>query len=697
MRRRNTLIGLGTIVFGASGFIASGAFEFGSEGSRGDFVRVSPNEMTVGEEEEDESVNEDGNGAGGDDEESEEDDSEDEEEGAEEEGAEEEGAEEEEAEYYSLRTSISGEGSGSISVSPLPVASTDGEERGYEAGQTVRLSATPDSGYDFVGWSGDASGDNSTVTVEMDGDKSVTANFERSSFTLGVTIGGDGSGTVNIALQEGDGPSGSIDTDESWTGEYTAGSVVSLSITADEGSVFNEWSGDASGTSEQIEVALDEQNKNVVALLGERPTLVVNVNGEGEVDVTIDGESSTIGPDSSQSVAVDQGTSVALSASAREQEGYEFVGWSGDASGDDSTIEIAEIEENTNVTANFELQEVDLDVSVEGSGSVSVSPPGETIGSTETLTYEFGESVELIADPAENYEFLEWEGDLSGAGASKTISMTQDRSVTAVFAEIETTPEYGLEISIEGSGSVSLSSPNETVESAGEFAYEDGETVELTADPDENYRFLEWNGDLSGEDTTQTVRMDQDRSITAVFVERGTTQVQVVSDPDNSDNPINVSGGVEWSGQMTRSDIIETDPNGFFAGFSVENANRNAVSRIGTVGSNGYPTSSDRIAFLVANIGDPENRGQSGPPVDVGVRLVDADGDNVQTDQLRLPYRVLNEDGQATETGTNLVGETVRLSVGSIIEVVIEIDSTDGTEDIERVGSLQFSAQGVNN
>lgn len=694
MRRRNTLIGLGTIVFGASGFIASGAFEFGSEGSRGDFVRVSPNEMTVGEEE---SVEEDGNGTGGGDDESNEESEESEEDDSDDEDEEDEDEEEdEETEYYTLRTSISGEGSGSISVSPLPVASTDGGERGYETGQTVTLSASPDSGSEFAGWSGDTSGEDSTVTMEMDENKSVTATFERSTFDLGVTIGGDGSGTVSINLEEGDGPSGSIDTDESWSGEYAAGSVVSLSISPDEGSTFNEWSGDASGSDEQIEVALDDRNKNVVALLGERPTLVVNTNGEGEVDVTIDGETRTVSPNSSQSVAVDQDTSVTLSATANEQAGYEFVGWSGDVSGDDSTIEVEEITENTNVTATFELQEVDLAVSVEGSGSVSVSPPGETIGSSETLTYEFDESVELTADPDENYEFLEWEGDLSGGGASETVSMDQDRSVTAVFAESEPAQEYDLAISIEGSGSVSLSSPDETVESSGEFTYEDEETVELTANPDENYRFLEWNGDLSGEDTTQTVRMGQDRSVTAVFVKSGAAQVQVVADPGNTGNAINVSGGVEWSGQMTRSEIIETNQDGFFAGFSIENANRNAVSRIGTVGSNGYPRSSDRIAFLVANVGDPDDRGQDSPPVDVGVRLVDADGNNVQTDQLRLPYRVLNKGG-STESGRNLVGETIRLSVGSIIEVVIEIDSTDGTEEIERVGSLQFSAQGVNN
>ena len=42
MRRRNTLIGIGTLVFGASGFMASGAFSLGSQGSAGrEWIQVA--------------------------------------------------------------------------------------------------------------------------------------------------------------------------------------------------------------------------------------------------------------------------------------------------------------------------------------------------------------------------------------------------------------------------------------------------------------------------------------------------------------------------------------------------------------------------------------------------------------------------------------------------------------------------------
>ncbi|MFD0931111.1 ice-binding family protein [Psychroflexus salinarum] len=47
----------------------------------------------------------------------------------------------------------------------------------YNDGTSVILSATPDNGYEFSSWSDDASGNNNPLTVTMDADKAITANF----------------------------------------------------------------------------------------------------------------------------------------------------------------------------------------------------------------------------------------------------------------------------------------------------------------------------------------------------------------------------------------------------------------------------------------------------------------------------------------------------------------------------------------
>ena len=48
---------------------------------------------------------------------------------------------------------------------------------GYTDGTVVQLTAVPNTGYVFTGWSGDAGGTSNPVSVTMDGNKSVTANM----------------------------------------------------------------------------------------------------------------------------------------------------------------------------------------------------------------------------------------------------------------------------------------------------------------------------------------------------------------------------------------------------------------------------------------------------------------------------------------------------------------------------------------
>jgi len=53
----------------------------------------------------------------------------------------------------------------------------------YNSGTEVTIEAKPDSGYNFSNWSGDASGTTNPITITMDSDKSITANF--SAITTG--------------------------------------------------------------------------------------------------------------------------------------------------------------------------------------------------------------------------------------------------------------------------------------------------------------------------------------------------------------------------------------------------------------------------------------------------------------------------------------------------------------------------------
>ena len=70
--------------------------------------------------------------------------------------------------------------------------------------------------------------------------------------------------------------------------------------------------------------------------------------------------------------------------------------------------------------------------------------------------------------------------------------------------------EYTLNLNVVGNGAVTL---NYT----GPYFY--GDVVELTADPDEDWTFTDWSGDLTGSTNPEIIAIDGDKTITATFTQ----------------------------------------------------------------------------------------------------------------------------------------------------------------------------------
>jgi len=68
---------------------------------------------------------------------------------------------------YTLTTQVNG--MGTVTRSPTGTS--------FPAGTNVTLTATPASGNDFAGWTGDASGATNPITVRILGNTTVTGNF----------------------------------------------------------------------------------------------------------------------------------------------------------------------------------------------------------------------------------------------------------------------------------------------------------------------------------------------------------------------------------------------------------------------------------------------------------------------------------------------------------------------------------------
>ncbi|AUC13900.1 hypothetical protein BTO06_01460 [Tenacibaculum sp. SZ-18] len=352
---------------------------------------------------------------------------------------------------------------GSVSTNPNPTNGT------YDDGTSVTLTATPDAGYEFVEWSGDASGTTNPLIITMDADKTITATFAPIQRTL----------TVNAT-------NGAVTTDPNPTnGTYDDGTSVTLTATPDAGYEFVEWSGDASGTTNPLIITMDADKTITATFAPIQRTLTVNATN-GAVTTNPNPTNGTY----------DDGTSVTLTATP--DAGYEFVEWSGDASGTTNPL-IITMDADKTITATF--APIQRTLTVNATNGIVTTNPNPTNG-----TYDDGTSVTLTATPDAGYEFVEWSGDASGTTNPLIITMDADKTITATFAPIQRTLTI---TAIDGSVTTSPNPVNGT--------YDQGTVVTLTAVPDSGFSFDAWSGDATGTTTQVTITMDSDKNVTATF------------------------------------------------------------------------------------------------------------------------------------------------------------------------------------
>ncbi len=73
----------------------------------------------------------------------------------------------------------------------------------YASGASATVTATANSGYTFTGWSGAATGTTNPISITMDANKSVTANFQASGGSSTIRIEDDATATTGLCLVEG--------------------------------------------------------------------------------------------------------------------------------------------------------------------------------------------------------------------------------------------------------------------------------------------------------------------------------------------------------------------------------------------------------------------------------------------------------------------------------------------------------------
>lgn len=307
---------------------------------------------------------------------------------------------------------VSAAGSGAVSLSPSGGV--------YSGGTAVTVTATPDPGWQFIGWSGDLSGSANPAVVTMSGDKSATAIFAEEGVA--------GTGTI---------------LREYWTG--IAGTSINSLLSHED------YPANPSGSEqiESLEGPVDWDDNYGTRIRGYVHPPVTGsytfwVAGDDHTDLYLSADDSPSNASriawvegwtnsrqwtkyASQSATVNlvAGQKYYIEALHKEGSGGDnlAVAWQGPGLSQ-SVIDGAYLSPYQTKPGPEQYQ---LAAAANGSGSVSLDPAGGT--------YDEGTQVMLTATPDPGWQFTGWSGDLSGSANPAMVAMNGNRSVTANFTQ----------------------------------------------------------------------------------------------------------------------------------------------------------------------------------------------------------------------------------------------------------------------
>ena len=369
----------------------------------------------------------------------------------------------------------------------------------YDYGKELIIKALANSGYEFTGWS-DAN-PLAERKITLTEDITLTANFKLSGgvTTFTFDFGKDGEGTV---------------TADKPAGTYDEGTEISLSATAATGWHFVKWSNEATTPNITITLTANTYIKAIFQEDSPSPaTYTFDFGKTGLGEVTANKPAGTY----------DSGESITLTATPATD--WDFAGWVVNGGTPIMTNPLTvTLTENTTVTGVFtttKKYKVTIKVGTDCKDLGKIKPTGynkkEVLGGTQ---------LEIEAIPEDGNKFVEWEED-GNSDEKRTITITQDTVLTAIFAEIE---YYTLKVEIypEEGGSVLFN--GKTVNNNSK-SYQEGTTVKLKAEPNDGYEFDYWeDGKDNISSDEYSVKMTKKKTVYANFKKK----TQGLNDIDTS-------------------------------------------------------------------------------------------------------------------------------------------------------------------
>jgi hypothetical protein len=194
--------------------------------------------------------------------------------------------------------------------------------------------------------------------------------------------------------------------------------------------------------------------------------------------------------------------------------------------------------------------------------STAVSPPG---AGTTTLNplgtggwYNAGTQVAVTATPIAGYQFSGFTGIDSSSGSVGYVTMNANRSVTANFTAVGAQYTLMTAVSPAGAGTISPAS--------GSWA--SGTQVQVMATPAAGYTFAGFSGSLAGTALPQSLTMNGNKAVTAIFTATPAGQYSLITSVNVAGRGTVTPGAGSYSSGSQVPVTATAAPGYTFTGFS---------------------------------------------------------------------------------------------------------------------------------
>lgn len=388
-------------------------------------------------------------------------------------------------------------------------------------GQNIHVTALPAPGYYFTHWTsgGDVELDDpkdADTVATVNGEASVTANFERTTSTVTLTMGAspDGGGSTSPSV-----------------GSHTVGvgSFQRIKASPVVGYVFDHWVVTGGGIVNDPNAA-----DATVVLSGDAIVAALFQKRVTDVHLTLGvdpSEAGTTNPGVGEHT-VHLGERISIEATAAD--GYAFLVWNAqkDLDVDDPFAEKTTVQVNGSATLTAVFQPVTKTATL----TLAASPDdgGSTNPGVGEHAIPVGDKISIEAVAEDGWHFTQW--TLVGSKTtiddlfdpSTHVKVGADATVTANFAVNATPVTLVMAISPDDSG--------ETIPGVGTHAnLQEGQSIEIEATAADGYHFIKWTANDGANitnpiDADTTVQLIGDAVVTANFeVDSDVAQLVIVN------------------------------------------------------------------------------------------------------------------------------------------------------------------------